>query len=207
METKQAYNTWADQYDYDDNKTRDLEAFALQHTLNNIDFKYVLEIGCGTGKNTKWLFTKATKITAVDFSEKMLAKAKEKNLSDNVQYHHADITKDWSFTNRHYDLITFSLVLEHIDDLNKIFEKASAVSDDYVYIGELHPFKQYSGSKARFDTEEGQQLIQGFIHHVTDFINAAKQNNFEVVDVNEYFDDDDRSTIPRILTILLRKKN
>jgi predicted TPR repeat methyltransferase len=205
METNQAYDIWADQYDYDDNKTRDLEAFSLQHTLNGIDFKEVLEIGCGTGKNTEWLVQKATLITAVDFSEKMLAKAKEKNVSDKVEYHHADITKDWFFAKKHYDLITFSLVLEHIEDLNKIFRKASAVSDGYVYVGELHPFKQYSGSKARFNTKEGKQVIQGYTHHVTDFLKAANNNQLKLVEMNEYFDDDVRTTIPRVLTMLFKK--
>jgi ubiquinone/menaquinone biosynthesis C-methylase UbiE len=204
MNVEQAYNIWADQYDHDDNKTRDLEAKALQQTLQGIGFKNVLEIGCGTGKNTEWLITKASQITAVDFSEKMLAKAKEKYISDKVEFHQADINQDWTFAENQYDLITFSLVLEHIEDINSILKKASAVSGGYVYIGDLHPFKQYLGSKARFNTEEGQQFIQGYIHHVTDFLEAAKNNNFELVDLNEFFDDDDRTAIPRLITFLLK---
>ncbi|MGI8600414.1 MAG: class I SAM-dependent DNA methyltransferase [Chitinophagaceae bacterium] len=205
MDAEQAYNIWADQYDSNLNKTRDLEAFALQYTLKEIDFKHVLEIGCGTGKNTEWLVRKATQITAVDLSEKMLAKAKEKNDSDEVEFHQADITRQWDFVNKQYDLITFSLVLEHIEYLEEIFRKASIATSAYVYVGELHPFKQYTGTKARFDTENGQQVVQCYNHHVSDFIRSAKNNNFEVVDVNEYFDDDDRSAIPRILTILFKK--
>jgi ubiquinone/menaquinone biosynthesis C-methylase UbiE len=205
MNVEQAYNIWADQYDHDDNKTRDLEANALQQTLLGIGFKNVLEIGCGTGKNTEWLITKATQITAVDFSEKMLAKAKEKNISDKVEFHQADIIQEWTFANNQYDLITFSLVLEHIEDLNSIFKKASAVSVGYIYIGELHPFKQYSGSKARFDTGEGQQVVQCYNHNVSDFIQTAKNNKFQIVDLNEFFDDDNRTAIPRIFTILLKK--
>jgi len=205
MDAEQAYNIWADQYDSNLNKTRDLEAFALQYTLKEIDFKHVLEIGCGTGKNTEWLVRKATQITAVDLSEKMLAKAKEKNDSDKVEFHQADINRQWHFVNKDYDLITFSLVLEHIEDLEEIFRKASIATSAYVYVGELHPFKQYTGTKARFDTENGQQVVQCYNHHVSNFIRSAKNNNFEVVDVNEYFDDDDRSAIPRILTILFKK--
>jgi hypothetical protein len=34
---------------------------------------------------------------------------------------------------------------------------------------------------------------------------AAKRNGFGIVTVQEYFDENDRSTIPRILTILLKK--
>ena len=59
MDTRQAYNLWSKQYDENINKTRDLEARAFRETLESYDFKYCLEIGCGTGKNTEWLLQKA----------------------------------------------------------------------------------------------------------------------------------------------------
>lgn len=207
MNTQQAYNAWASQYDTNLNKTRDLEAVSLRNTLSALSFNRCLEIGCGTGKNTVWLKEKASYITAVDLSEEMLAKAKEKINDSNVHFQQADITKDWSFVDANYDLVVFSLVLEHIHNLDAIFEKTAAVvtAGAYVYIGELHPFKQYSGSKARFETETGTQIVTCFDHHLSDFIQPAKKHGFAVADINEYFDDDNRNEIPRILTILLKK--
>ena len=208
MNTRQAYDIWSKQYDTNNNKTRDLEALALRTTLADIRFDSCLEIGCGTGKNTEWLLTKAKQLTAVDLSDEMLAKAKEKVCSDSVQFHQADITQRWTFANKQYDLISFSLVLEHIENFDSIFREVSkaTVTDGYVYIGELHPFKQYSGTKARFDTEDGQQIVTCFNHNISDFIQSAKQHKLAIVDINEYFDDNDRTTIPRILTLLLKKK-
>ncbi len=208
MDIKKAYNIWSEQYDTNENKTRDLEAGAIRKTLVEFQFDSCLEIGCGTGKNTEWLLTKAKQITAVDFSEEMLAKAKGKILSDKVNFIQADITEKWKFTDQKNDLITFSLVLEHIENLDHIFREASRVinTGGYIYIGELHPFKQYSGSKARFETEHGTQILTCFNHHISDFIQSAKQNGFDVVEINEHFDDDDRNTLPRVLTILFRKK-
>jgi len=207
MDVKQAYNIWAIQYDTNNNRTRDLEAISLRETLKDIRVEKCLEIGCGTGKNTEWLINISANITAIDLSEEMLGKAKQKIISDKVQFIQADITKDWDFTNGLYNLVTFSLVLEHIEDLNRIFKKLQAVTEKggYIYIGELHPFKQYSGTKARFDTEEGQQVVTCFNHHISDFTQPAKDNGFEIVRINEYFDDSDRTTVPRILTLLLRK--
>ena len=208
MDVKRAYNIWADQYDTNSNKTRDLEAISLQTTLTDIKFANCLEIGCGTGKNTEYLLTKAYQITAVDFSGEMLAKARQKINSANVQFIETDITDNWAFATKQYDLITFSLVLEHIENLNDIFKKVANVITDngYVYVGELHPFKQYTGTKARFDTDAGQQIVTCFIHHLSDFAFAAKQNNFEIIDIAEFFDDDDKLQVPRIITLLLRKK-
>lgn len=207
MSIQQAYDQWASQYDTNLNKTRDLEARALRSVLSSLSFDHVLEIGCGTGKNTVWLMEKADAVTAVDFSEEMLSLAKAKIRADHVTFKQADITQPWDFRNGLYDLVGFSLVLEHIENVEPVLAEAAASlrAGGYVYIGELHPFKQYGGSKARFDTGEGRHVVDCFAHHVSDFIQAAKKQGLHPVDLNEYFDEDDRTTVPRILTILLQK--
>jgi ubiquinone/menaquinone biosynthesis C-methylase UbiE len=208
MDVKQAYNIWAEQYDSNSNKTRDLEAISLRTTLQGFQFTNCLEIGCGTGKNTAYLLTIAKQVTAVDLSEEMLSKAKQKINTNNVQFIQADITADWAFATNEYDLITFSLVLEHIENLDAIFRKLSDVvgSNCIVYIGELHPFKQYTGTKARFDSDAGQQIVTCFNHNISDFTLSAKQYGFEIMDIAEYFDDKNSTSIPRILTLVFRKK-
>lgn len=207
-DVQQAYNSWAQQYDTNENKTRDLEARSLRETLSSRSFEHCLEIGCGTGKNTVWLLEKAATVTSVDLSEEMLAKAKQKLNSSNVTFIQADITKQWDFVNQQYDLVGFSLVLEHIELLQPVLEKAAAALKvgGHLYISELHPFKQYNGSKARFETEAGTQVVTCFNHHITDFTGVAEKANMELVSIKEYFDDDDRNNIPRLLTLLFRKK-
>ena len=207
MDVKESYNNWANQYDNNINKTRDLEALALKERLADISFVSCLEIGCGTGKNTAWLLTKTQDITAVDLSGEMLSKAKEKILSDGVNFIQADINQPWTFTNKQFGLITFSLVLEHIEDIESVFKKASEriKRGGYVYVGELHPFKQYAGSKAKFETDGGVQIVPCFTHNLSDFTHAAKKNGFSILDVNEYFDDNNRTLIPRILAMVFQR--
>ena len=210
MNVERAYNIWAAQYDTNENKTRDLEGIALRKTLQTVSFNNCLEIGCGTGKNTQWLITRAQHIVAVDISDEMLARAKTKIDNDKVVFVRADILhQDWIFAQgQQFDLATFSLVLEHIEHLDPVFQKLSEVvkPDGYVYIGELHPFKQYNGTKARFETQEGLHIVACYTHHISDFTQAAKRHGFEVVMIDEFFDDNDRTSIPRILTLLLQKK-
>lgn len=207
MNVQEAYDQWSGQYDTNQNKTRDLEALSLRQTLSGLRCKRILEIGCGTGKNTAWLQTITDEILAVDLSDKMLAVAKNKITSEQVQFQQADITQNWDFATGTFDLITFSLVLEHISDLQAVLHKAYRVLEPggKVYIGELHPFKQYNGTKARFDTEQGIQVVTCFNHHISDFTSSAKQAGFEIELINEYFDDNDRQGIPRILILVLRK--
>ncbi len=207
MDIGKAYNSWSAQYDTNDNKTRDLEALSLQKILQGKSFKHCLEIGCGTGKNTAWLLTICDQITAIDLSKGMLDIAKNKIQSDKVNFIEVDITNDWTFANQTYDLVSFSLMLEHIEDLDAVFQKLAKVSDTgtRVYIGELHPFKQYAGSKARFETETGTQVVTCFNHHVTDFIQAANASGFHLLQLEEQFDEGDRSQLPRILNLLFEK--
>jgi ubiquinone/menaquinone biosynthesis C-methylase UbiE len=207
MEIQHAYNQWASQYDTNANKTRDAEAVALRNTLNNISFSKCLEVGCGTGKNTEWFVTKAAQIISIDFSEEMLAKAKQKITASNVQFIQADIKSDWAFGNE-FDLVSFSLVLEHIENLEDIFLKSKQAlkNGGYIYIGELHPFKQYTGTKARFESAEGTQVLECYNHHISEFIDAAKKNNFHLIELGEHFDDHNINEIPRILTLVFQKK-
>jgi ubiquinone/menaquinone biosynthesis C-methylase UbiE len=207
MNVETAYKAWSEQYDSNENKTRDLEGISLRETLGSIAFDKVLEIGCGTGKNTVWLAEHAKEILAVDLTPEMIEIAKSKVNLPNVKFQIGDITQNWDFVKEPYDLAVFSLVLEHIENLDLIFEKLAQVikKEGFVYIGELHPFKQYAGSKARYNTLEGEQVVTCFNHHVSDFTEAAKKYGFEIKLIKEYFDDQDKQNLPRILTILFKK--
>src|SRR6185312_145400 len=205
---KEGYNRWAGQYDTSLNKTRDLEAKSLQQLLDNMHFNRALEIGCGTGKNTQVLQYICDKVLAVDFSEEMLAIARKKVPASNVSFIQADITEEWDFAKETFDLITFSLVLEHIKNLTPIFEKAARILtlDGMVYVGELHPFKQYGGTKARFTEKEATTTLACFTHHISDFTDNASAGGLKIEKVAEFFDTPDKSTVPRILSLLFKKR-
>jgi hypothetical protein len=47
--------------------------------------------------------------------------------------------------------------------------------------------------------------VQCYNHHISDFVQSAKKYGLKLVELDEYFDNDDRTTIPRILTLLLQK--
>lgn len=209
MNVREAYDVWADSYDAMKNKTRDLEAVALRRSVSIFDSSKILEIGCGTGKNTEWLAARAERLVAVDFSAEMLSKAKEKITAGSVEFRQFDLRGEWEFAANEFDLVTCSLALEHIEELNFVFEQARKVlrARGRFYIGELHPFKQYQGSKAKFDTATGVFGLECFVHHISEFFAAAKNNRFQLIDLKEWFDDEDESAIPRLLTMIFETRN
>lgn len=206
-EVRNAYDQWANQYDTNENKTRDIEAFALRTILKDIRPQRTLELGCGTGKNSVWLAEISNELVAVDVSENMLESAKQKLKSPHVQFHVANLLSPWQFTNGLFDLVVCSLMLEHIEDLTSFFQKISSFTRKgaQFYLGELHPFKQYAGSKARFETEEGIHIVPCFIHHLSDFVEAANANQFKLIELKEYFDNDEKNQIPRLLCLVFEK--
>lgn len=206
MNVQQAYNAWSETYDTVENKTRDLEARVLRESISEEHLE-ILEIGCGTGKNTEFLQTKAKWLIGADFSAEMLEKAKAKIRAENVEFRQLDLRENWEFAEKSFDLITCSLALEHIENIDFVFSEANRVlrSSGRFYFGELHPFKQYQGSKARFETDAGVFELECFVHHVSEFFTAAKNNGFVCIELKEWFDDDDQTQIPRLLTMVLEK--
>ncbi len=208
MNVRQAYNVWAEKYDTVENKTRDIEARALREIIEINEPLDLLELGCGTGKNTEYLLTKAKHLIGADFSSEMLECAKGKITAENVEFRQFDLREKWDFAENSFDLITCSLALEHIENIHFVFEQANKVlrANGRFYIGELHPFKQYQGSKARFTTATGDFELECFVHHVSDFFEAAKNNNFDCIELQEWFDDVDKTQIPRLLTMIFKTK-
>jgi malonyl-CoA O-methyltransferase len=105
MSVQEAYNKWSATYDTDENLTRDLDQTVTRDTLAGLQCKSILEIGCGTGKNTALLAQIGEHVHAIDFSEGMLNKAREKLGSDNVIFSVADITKQWPRADESADLV------------------------------------------------------------------------------------------------------
>ncbi len=203
---KESYKSWSKIYDSNDNKTRDLDFHVTKKVLSKLSFQTVLEIGCGTGKNTNWLCKKAKNVIAIDFSPEMLKIAKQKITSANVEFIEADITNKWNFSKHNVDLITINLVLEHIKDLAFIFKSANAKlkPGGYLFISELHPFKQFLGSQAKFDN----QLVKSHIHQISAYFKLASENNFLCKELIESFDNypkKNQENIPRLISFLFVK--
>ena len=145
MNIQNAYNEWSGIYDSNENLTRDLDRKVTRETLASQVFDSILELGCGTGKNTEFLVQIGANVHALDFSEGMLEKAKQKVKAGNIRFSMADLTKRWPCEDGTYDLIVCNLVLEHIDDFGHIFSEAARTlqPNGKFFINELHPFKQY----------------------------------------------------------------
>ena len=207
MNIQNAYNKWSDSYDADSNLTRDLDQQVTRGALGSLHFNSILEIGCGTGKNTGFLAQIGDSVHALDFSQGMIEKAKDKVSTQNVRFSVADITNKWPGNDGEFDLVVCNLVLEHLVDLAFIFSEATRVlqNNGSFFVNELHPFKQYEGSKARFYKDNETTEVDAFVHHISEFTNAATSNGLRLVNLNEYWHNDDKDKPPRLISLMFIK--
>jgi malonyl-CoA O-methyltransferase len=207
MDIQNAYNDWSDIYDTNQNLTRDLDSNVTRSLLGGGRFDSILEIGSGTGKNTVFLAEIGKQVHALDFSAGMIAKAIEKVKAENVRFETADLTKRWDCKDSAYDLILCSLVLEHIENLSHIFAEAARVlrPGGKFLINELHPFKQYGGTKARFERADQTIEVDVFVHHISEFIHAAEESGLKLEKFNEYWHEQDQGKPPRLASFVFAK--
>ncbi|HSJ88419.1 MAG TPA: class I SAM-dependent methyltransferase [Anaerolineales bacterium] len=208
MSIQNAYNEWSETYDSDENLTRDLDQQVTRSLLGGTHFESILEIGCGTGKNTIFLAQIGQRVRAVDFSQGMIEKAKQKVHAENVSFSMMDITQPWKFENQSFDLILCNLVLEHIENLSAVFHEAARTlrPTGNFFINELHPFRQYDGKKARFIRNEEKIEVDAFIHHLSDFLHAANDNRLALTKLEEYWHEADQNKLPRLLSLVFERR-
>jgi ubiquinone/menaquinone biosynthesis C-methylase UbiE len=207
MSIQEAYNQWSATYDTDKNLTRDLDQVVTRDTLANLQCTSILEVGCGTGKNTALLAQIGERVHALDFSEAMLKIAKEKLGSSNVSFLLADITQQWPCADESANLVVCNLVLEHIADLACVFSEAFRllVEGGRFFICELHPFRQYQGIRARFQRNQGPTEIEAFVHHISEFLDAAQKADLTLKGCSEWWHEEDTDKLPRLVSFMFEK--
>lgn len=209
MTVRDAYNQWADTYDSGRNLTRDLDGHATQALLGDRRFTRTIEAGCGTGKNTAFYRARCQQLVALDLSDAMLAHARTRPGTDGTKFLLHDLQEPWPVPDASADLVAFNLVLEHVDSLGDVLRSAARASlpRATLLISELHPFRQYLGSQARFESPHGETRVPAFVHHVSEFHHAARDAGYRLIDLREWrHESDTADQPPRLLTLLFERQ-
>ena len=190
---QRGYDRWAAVYDKDANPLQALEQPRFQDACGDVVGLTVLDLGCGTGRHTQWLASRGATVTAVDFSEEMLAKARCKATKDGVRFLFHDLHEPLPFSQGEFDLVVSGLVLEHLRDLNEFFVKIHRVlkQPGRVVVSAMHPAMFLRDGQAQFtDPESGEVIRPGSLpHQLSEMIMAGVNAKFYLTTVEEYAPD------------------
>ena len=206
-----AYDRWAASYDADRNLTRDLDAQIVRRAPLGIEGADVLELGCGTGKNTVWLAERARTLLALDFSRGMLARARERVRVPSVRFAEHDITTGWPLPDESVDVVVGNLVLEHIDDLTPVYSEAARVlrGGGRLWLCELHPERQRRGGQAHFtDLGSGETVrVPAHVHSIAEYVNGGLAAGLELRGLGEWLEDGaDPGAPPRLVSVMFVRR-
>jgi malonyl-CoA O-methyltransferase len=187
------YDRWASVYERDGNPLMALEEPLLRAAVGDPRGLAVLDLGCGTGRHSLWLAERGAGVTAVDFSEGMLAEARRKPDADRVRFIVHDLHRPLPFADVKFDLVVSGLVLEHLRELDGFFSEAHRVlrSGARAIVSAMHPAMFLRGSQARFtDPESGEVVQPGSVpHSIADFVMSATHGGFGLSNLAEYAPD------------------
>lgn len=192
-ENRAGYDLWSEQYDTYVNSTVAVDDMHFPHLWANVRDKDVLEIGCGTGRHTVRLARQGNRVTALDLSPGMLARAREKLNGYDVRLIEADILRD-DIPLGMFDATLTALVLEHIADLDAFFTRVAAhlKPGGAFYMSEIHPDRIAAGTQANFITQDGEHVrLTSFAHTAAAIENAVRAAGLQIAHQKDIFGGED----------------
>ena len=182
LPTCAGYDEWAVIYDRDGNPLPALEEPLVEELLGNVHGLEILDLGCGTGRHSIRMAGAGARVTAVDFSPKMLAQAREKAGGSDVRFQVHDLSQPLPFPADHFDRVLCALVVDHIEKLERLFSEIHRVCrpDGNVIVSGMHPAMMLRGVQARFRLPETDREIRpaSYPHEMSDYVMAAARAGF-----------------------------
>jgi SAM-dependent methyltransferase len=199
---RRGYDRWASVYDHEANPLLPLEEPLVREALGEVSGRSVLDLGCGTGRHTLWLAGTGALVTAVDFSDVMLARARAKPCADLVRFVVHDLHRPLPFSDGSFDAVVSGLVLEHLRELRPFFGEARRVlkPGGQAVVSAMHPAMFLRGVQARFtDPSTGEKVQPGSLPHtVGEMVMACVGAGFTIEGIAEQAPDEDfASRYPR----------
>lgn len=174
LSVAEGYAEWARTYDQRCNPTIAAEEPAVRRLLADRAPSTAVDVGCGTGRHSRWLAERGHRVVAVDSSPEMLAVAAR--ALPEVQTVLADV-RELPLDDGCADLVVCALVLSHLPDLEPVAELARLLRPGgRLVVSNVHPFAAtVLGERAWTATAEGGRAhIPEYPHPLGAYVNAFR---------------------------------
>lgn len=177
VSTREGYDRWSEVYDGEGNPLIALEEPVVEAMLGDVRGLTIADIGCGTGRHAVRLAAAGADVTAVDFSEGMLARARSKPGAERVKFIAHDIATRLPLADGSFDRVLCCLVLDHVVDVRGLFSELGRICKPggFVLVTSMHPAMMLKGVQARFtDPGTGEKVRPASVaNQISDYVMGA----------------------------------
>ncbi len=175
---RQGYDFWSEQYDTMPNPVVALEGRVSQELLQPRPGEWILDAGCGTGRNLISTYEAGAIPFGFDFSLGMLRQARLKNTD--LILAQADFHYPLPLASSSFNTALCALVGEHIRNIEKFFAEIRRVlkpNGRFVF-KVYHPDLAQEGVEANFN-HKGEEYRLGAVLYITDdYVQALQLAGF-----------------------------
>jgi malonyl-CoA O-methyltransferase len=190
LPTRRGYDRWAEIYDEEENPLVVLEEPLVAALLGDVRGLRVADVGCGTGRHALALAAAGARVTALDFSQSMLEKARAKPGADAVDFIPHDLTTPLPCEADSFDRVTCCLVLDHISDPEFLFCELKRIcrDDGFIVASVMHPAMMLRGVQARFtDPATGRETRPESVPNlIADYVMAVSRAGLRFTHMSEH---------------------
>jgi SAM-dependent methyltransferase len=169
VSVEEGYDLWAEDYDATPNP---IVAMDARHTIGLLAPRageWILDAGCGTGRNLGPLLAAGSRVVGLDFSLGMLRVARRKFPAAPLL--RGDLQRDFPIEAGRFDAVLCALIGEHLDDLPSVFReirRALRPGGRFVF-SVYHPALAMAGKEANFTRGAVEYRLGAVRHTVADY--------------------------------------
>ena len=180
VDTVAGYRVWSATYDEPGNGLFAFEEPFVHEILDGLPVGVAVDAACGTGRHTAYLASRGHRVTGVDSSPEMLARARARVPA--AVFHQGDLHA-LPVSDGYADLVVCALALAHLPDLRAAVSEFARVlrPGGHLVITDVHQERVALGSVPHVRSDRGVPgLIPSYRHRAADYIGAALAAGFEV---------------------------
>jgi malonyl-CoA O-methyltransferase len=203
LSTQEGYDRWAEIYDAEQNPLISLEEPEVDRLLGAVAGLDIVDVGCGTGRHALRLASRGANVVGIDFSDGMLARARDKEGASGVRWVVHDVTHvPLPLATRDFDRVLCALVVDHIAELPVFFAELGRLCRERgrIVVTVMHPALMLKGTQARFvDPETGRETRPAsHANVIADYVNGAVAAGLQILQVGEReVDEELAARVPR----------
>lgn len=197
------YEAWSEVYGVGEAGLFAREAILLERLLDIEPDLAILDVGCGTGRHALAFAGQGARVTAIDRSAAMLARARR--AADDaglaIRFVESDVLS--ADLEGPFDLVFSSLAATHIADLGGLLTRLGGwlAGEGRILISDIHPGLKRLGAGVGFIDGRTYHEIEHHTHSVSDFHDAAAAAGLRVVRMLE----EPRTGLPFLLAVDLAR--